>query len=380
MSEFLRPRLTGPRFDEGQIPLEMLGELSAVRELVIEVAKWKYLEANPTRRRSPKGFATGISLSLAGVEKGSATAVIDAEFHPPQALDVPQLPGMPGMFDQYYEEARDAIIDAIAAADTDSLTAEHLPERCLEYFDRIGRGLREDESIEFTSPTRMTPARLTKESRRRLLFASRIEEVTEEVRLRGTIPEADQDRMSFELVLPEGRKIKAAMRDQDQDDVLEVFSGYKDDRKALIQGMGKFDRQGNLVRLETIEELVALDPLDVPSRLSELQKLEHGWLDGEGSAPGPDFLEWLSARFEHMYPEELPLPHLYPTVKGGVQAEWSIPPIEASLEIDGATHAGEWHEINMDTDAERTAVLNLDESNDWLKLAQFVRSLEEASE
>ena len=185
MSEFLRPRLVGPRFDEGKIPLEMLGDLSVLREMVIEVAKSRYLEGNPHRKRSPRGFTGGISLALTGIEKGSATPVIDAEFHPPQVLGVPQLPGMPGIFDQYFVEARDAIIDAIAAAETDSLTAEHLPENCLEYFDRIGRRLREEESIEFTSPARTNPARLTKASRRRLVLASQMTEMTEVVRLVG---------------------------------------------------------------------------------------------------------------------------------------------------------------------------------------------------
>ena len=380
MSEFLRPRLVGPRFDEGKIPLEMLGDLSVLREMVIEVAKWRYLEGNPHRKRSPKGFTDGISLALTGIEKGSATPVIDAEFHPPQVLGVPQLPGMPGIFDQYFVEARDAIIDAIAAAETDSLTAEHLPENCLEYFDRIGRRLREEESIEFTSPARTNPARLTKASRRRLVLASQMTEMTEVVRLRGSIPEADQDRLSFEILLLEGRKIPAAMQHSYQDVVLEVFNGYMDDRKALISGIGKRDRQGNLVRLESVEDIVALDPLDVPSRLCELRRLKNGWLDGEGVAPAPDFLDWLAGTFDRLYPDELPLPHIYPTVEGGVQAEWSLSSHEVSLSIDFATRAGEWHVLNADTTAEDRKLLNLADDNDWIALAQDIRSLAEASE
>ena len=118
--------------------------------------------------------------------------------------------------------------------------------------------------------------------------------------------------------------------------VLEVFNGYMDDRKALIWGIGKRDRQGNLVRLESVEEIVALDPLDVPSRLCELRRLKNGWLDGEGVAPAPEFLDWLAGTFDRLYPDELPLPHIYPTVEGGVQAEWSLSSHEVSLSIDFA--------------------------------------------
>ena len=380
MSEFLRPRMIGPRFAGGKIPLEMLGDFSVLRQLVIAVAKGRYLEGNPNRKRSPRGFADRISLALTGIEKGSATPIIDVEFDPPQAPGGPQLPGMPGTFERYFVEARDAIVDAIAAAEADSLTSEHLPEKCLGYFDRIGRGLREGESIEFTSPASTRPARLTKESRRRLVLASQISEMTEEVRLRGAIPEADQGRMSFELLLAEGRKIVAAMHDEHQEVVLEVFNGYKDDRKALIRGIGKYDRQGSLVRLESIEDIVAIDLLDVPSRLDELRELASGWLDGEGVALDPSFLDWLSVTFDRLYPDELPLPHIYPTVEGGVQAEWSLSSHEVSLSVDVVTHVGEWHVLNTDTNVEDTKSLDLVDDNDWIKLTQNIRSLAEASE
>ena len=153
-----------------------------------------------------------------------------------------------------------------------------------------------------------------------------------------------------------------------------------DDRKALIWGIGKRDRQGNLVRLESVEEIVALDPLDVPSRLCELRRLKNGWLDGEGVAPAPDFLDWLAGTFDRLYPDELPLPHIYPTVEGGVQAEWSLSSHEVSLSIDFATRAGEWHVLNADTTAEDRKPLNLADDNDWIALAQDIRSLAEASE
>ena len=379
MSEFLRPRLNGPRFEDGKIPLEMLSDLSALREMVIEVAKWRYLNANPERKRSPKGFTNGVSLALAGVDKGSAIPVIDVEFEHPQVVGTRRMPGIPGRFDQYFVEARDAIIDTIAAAELDNLTSEHLPPNCLEYFDRIGRRLRDEESIEFSSPTRATPARLTRQSRRKLVLASRMREMTEEVRVRGSIPEVDQDRMSFELQLLGGRKISGVMYEQHFEVIMEVFNGYKEDQKALIWGIGKYDRQNRLVGLESIEDIAVLDPLDVPSRLSELKKLRSGWMDGEGVALDPDGLEWLSGRFDRFYPDELPLPHVYPTVEGSVQAEWSLSSQEVSLSVELATRVGEWHVLEVDTSAEESEEINLADDNDWMRLTQFIRSLSEAS-
>ena len=159
-----------------------------------------------------------------------------------------------------------------------------------------------------------------------------------------------------------------------------MFNGYNDDRRALIAGIGKYDSQGHLVRLESIEDIVALDPLDVPSRLGELRELENGWLDGEGVAPDPEFLDWLSATFDRLYPDELPLPYIYPTIEGGVQAEWSLSAHEVSLSIDSDSRAGERHVLNTSTNAEDIESLDLADDREWTRLTRGIRSLTEASE
>lgn len=64
-----------------------------------------------------------------------------------------------------------------------------------------------------------------------------------------------------------------------------------------------------------------LDPLDVDAQLDKLAMLPDGWLDGEGVAPSRVGLQWFAAKFAELYPCDLHLPHLYPTLEGGVQAE-----------------------------------------------------------
>lgn len=61
---FLSPRLEGDRFNEHAIPLELLKDLAVLEEMVIEVAKWWYLQDHKDRRRTPRGFTDGIALSL----------------------------------------------------------------------------------------------------------------------------------------------------------------------------------------------------------------------------------------------------------------------------------------------------------------------------
>ncbi len=357
------------------IPLEILSDISALREMIIDVANWRYKLDHPQRKRSPKRFAENVSLNLVGINEGSAIPLIDMTVHASGSSNAPELPGMPSELGRYLNEARASIIAAVGAAERDEPIVDHLPQELLRHFNRIGTRLRSDESVVFAHPGSENRPRLTQESRRRLLDASKIKEFTNEVTIRGSIPEVDQDRMSFELQLPNGRKLAGKMHDHNLDTIMETFNRYATDAKVLIRGIGRYDRKQRLARLEMIDELIALDPLDVPARLDELRELRDGWYDGEGEALDGNALNWLSESFDSFYPNESPLPHVYPTVDGGVQAEWSFPPNEISLEIDLATRCGKLHLLNLENDAEETETFDLKDAANWMEFSSRIELL-----
>lgn len=106
--------------------------------------------------------------------------------------------------------------------------------------------------------------------------------------------------------------------------------------------------------------------MSIKTRLDEFRALENGWLDGrKGLAPNRKGLDWLALCFERRYPNDLPIPYLYPTAEGGVQAEWSLDDREITLEIDFATRRGEWHALDMEHGTEVAKALNLEETGDW---------------
>ena len=140
------------------------------------------------------------------------------------------------------------------------------------------------------------------------------------------MPEADQDDMTFEIQLIDGRKVKAPIASQHLDTILEVFNGYQNGMRALFQGIGRFSRGDQLIGFDSIEHLSILDPLDFGAQLDELRLLQDGWLEGEGIAPPSAGLDWLHDAFDRHFPDEAPLPYLYPTETGGVQAEWVLRP------------------------------------------------------
>ena len=118
-----------------------------------------------------------------------------------------------------------------------------------------------------------------------------------------------------------------------------------------------------------------LDPLDVPARLDELRGMRDGWLNGDGKAPNHAELDWLSTSFERNFPNDLPLPHIFLTPQGGIQAEWSLGSVGMDFEVDLDTHRGHglFLYFGSDTDSPWELSLNLDDANDWLRLANQIR-------
>jgi hypothetical protein len=355
--EYLRPRLVGQRFEGHAIPLEFLRDLAVLEEMVVEVSKWRFLQENPGRKRSPRGFNEGITLTLSAVEDGSAVPVI--------TLVLASILAQPNQV--YYDQAKVAIVGAISSAAENKPATAFLPEKALVYFDRFGRSLRDGEAIEFpSSDPDAPPVRLTKEVRRKLLLAStQVKVLTEEIQLRGAVHEANKEAMTFQITLPDGNKILGPIPSQHFDNIIEAFNGYEQGAKILIQGVGKFNRLERLQGIETIEHTTLLDPQDIPARLEELKVMRNGWLDGRGIAPHLAGLDWLADAIERRYSEDLPLPYIYPVAEGGVRLEWSIRPQEVSLEIDFSQKSGEWHALDLDTDVDELKTLDLGDEAAW---------------
>ena len=137
------------------------------------------------------------------------------------------------------------------------------------------------------------------------------------------------------------------------------------------------------MRIHTLGPSVATS--DIRRRLESLKALKDGWADGtnlpgrwgegHGKAPSPEGLDWLVGQFLARYASDLPCPYLYPTPEGGIQAEWSMGPNEASLEIDLDAHAAEWHCLNVNTSRADERTVALDDDNAWEWLVTELRRL-----
>lgn len=364
---FLKPRFIGKRFEGGVIPLGVLGDFSALEALIVEVARWKFRSAHPDRTRVPKGFDRGVSLRLEGIEGGSAIA--DVRLHFSAGMLLP--PATVGWF----EEARDAVLAAIVAAEDGQAIEAHLPPPLLNYFAPFGRGLRDGESIEFPR-SGSAPIRYDNGTRRRLVLASSLTEVTDSVTYYGLISAVDKRNNTFQVSKVDRTLLKKVpLPVPCRETVLEAFDGYENGTRIRLQGTARFDRQRQIAGFDTVDVRI-LEPLDIGYRFEELKLLKPGWLDGvHGLSLDPRGLDRLAEIFDERFPEDLPLPYFYPTAEGGVRAEWSLPPHEISLEIDLARLVGAWHTLNMQDDGEFAGKLDLADTHDADWLVEEIRRI-----
>jgi len=152
----------------------------------------------------------GLNLKLTGIEDGSAKPII--------SLIIAASMLFPPHNHGYFIQARDAIISAISAAQHNTVITEHLSEKSLGYFDRIGRSLRDGESMELSVPGTVTPARFDKGNKAKTcLGLNQRKRIYRGCFSMGEHSEADQDDLSFEIQMFDGRKVIAPMDSQHRD-------------------------------------------------------------------------------------------------------------------------------------------------------------------
>jgi hypothetical protein len=146
----------------------------------------------------------------------------------------------------------------------------------------------------------------------------------------------------------------------------------------MVQGIALRDRASKLKSIQTVEQITELDPLDVALRLDELAQLKPGWLNGKGHGFEKESLDRLILYFDRYYPDEHPLPHIYPTAEGSVLAEWTIGSWEISLEIDLNSIQGDYQAFNVLTDETIELLLDLSSKEGWSALGQQFNETERA--
>jgi hypothetical protein len=334
---FARLRLTGGRFDDGDgMPVETLVELSAYRDLVLDVARELFRAAHPGRQRVPRGFAERLQLRLRIVEGGSAVPVLERAVAAGTLLTD----------DDEFTRARDVIEDAVAAVADGADPPRAFPRDALVLFNRFGQTLRSDEAIELRRGAATSGATYTRDVRKKLVLNQR-RTFQEEVEDIGWVSEVDGDHMSCLIRMRTGPTgaIPAPLDEVTFAAVKEVLEPKGEGPPVRVTGVGVFDSSQGLIRFDSIHDLSVLEDADELARLDrrfdELAALPAGWLDGEGVPLDAIVLDRARRILAELLSFDVPGPRVFPTPEGGIQAEWTVAGHEISVtfEPDGTLYA-----------------------------------------
>lgn len=121
--------------------------------------------------------------------------------------------------------------------------------------------------------------------------------------------------------------------------------------------------------------------LNVSARLAELRSLPPGWLDGEGAPLPESGVTWFDSVWGNHWPKDAPLPHIYPSIDGGIHLEWFSPKSSVTAEVDLTKRSAAVHmHWSIPVDGSQGAancaelMLDLEREFSWKALAALVRS------
>ncbi|MCX2453650.1 hypothetical protein OQX61_20430 [Pedobacter sp. PLR] len=365
---FLSPRLTGKRFDDHSVPVDILQDFAALQELLIELAKNIYLEDNPKRKRVPKGFTEGVTLNLDKIEDGSAIL----NFFLATSLLTSPILGEDSHAYTYFEKAKNRVIAVVAAAEKGEDIRSVLPVKYLTYFNRIGRNLKDDESIYLNPSTSSNGVKLNKSTRNKIVLSvSSDSTYTDNFAITALITSINKVDKNFTLII-DGQRITAKLDHTNFKTVITTFTEFYSNTYVSIEGEGLYNRNDKLIKINSITTMDILDPLDVSLRLSELSKLKDGWYNHEGIAPKEANLIKFENLFKESFSESLPLPTIFPTLEGNIQLEWTLGTKEISLEVNLDDFNAEFMSVDVNSDDVIEEIIHLTKKTEWNKLTKYL--------
>jgi hypothetical protein len=237
----------------------------------------------------------------------------------------------------YFEQARDLVNETVQAVAEKKPVPPRFPHGLLHYFERFGRILREDESIELVLPGGVEGPRYDRAVRKHLSLATS-STYQQAVELVGNVVEADVKKRTFQIETDE-QVVQSVLPERLES---EVLAALKDHQRldVSLRAVAVFDRQDRIQRVNEILELTSFESVrPFTTRLAELTELRAGWLDGGGQPVSERAQTSASVLRQLLEQYEVPVPFLYPTPEGGLQAEWSIlagEEVTATLEPDGS--------------------------------------------
>ena len=284
----------GTRFHNARLPVEVLSDLPAFRDLLVSYAKDEWRRRHADKRRVPKGFDKSIAFDLISIEDGSAIPKLEWNRVSAQV----NLPGIADEIEEIVESAYNDLVGLIAGQDG-SLSA--LNAEKVRALNRFGAGLREHEKIEFETRDGDNVVYFDAARRKQLITGARETYLT---RFEGT----------GELIgvqIPSGYQGYLTVRTESYGEIrvpvdpVQIYEEFANELNNEVQFelLVELDSQDRFRGVSDVFEVgIVFDAMRAGfnkaiDRLAELRALPTGWLDGEGFQIAGGALEAVSQFF-----------------------------------------------------------------------------------
>ncbi len=321
-------RYVGRRFEGARLPLEVVSDLPAFRDLLVGFVKATWKRNNADRKRLPRGFDRSISLVLTGIEDGSAVPCMVWD----RGLAQENLPGFSDSLDEVVAHSYAEILGLFSRLREDGQTVALSPEQ-VRALDRFGSSLREDERIEFVGSGGEDGRVVYIDFNSRKHLITSIKD-TYNTKIGGVGELITASTSGFIVI--DVQKFGHVTLQIDQQTVKEVFDG---NLGSLVQFdvLAKFDREDNLKSVietydaDLVDETIVRQLERCRTRLEELKGLAEGWNDGDGQAvSGPAYQT--ASRILSARPLIARSLRIFPTFAGGILFELETEHWDLSIE------------------------------------------------
>ncbi|MGW6258512.1 hypothetical protein [Streptomyces sp. NPDC055085] len=249
----------------------------------------------------------------------------------PQGVDSPLFESSDaGVFD----EARLVIQEALRCVRTSGVIPAAFPPNALREFSRFGRSLQEGECISFDEGT-SHEATYSQEIRRTIQEIARLERFEVETLVIGQITGVYADEATFKIRLARnGRVITGRFS---SDDIVPDLRQYLDVSAmaptVAVSSVAIQSINNEIIEIQDVLNVEPVLPADWSRRLTELSRIESGWLEGAGEAVNGRVLRQVELLLLELLDIGVERPSIYPTEAGGVQLEWSSDRGEVTAEV-----------------------------------------------
>lgn len=337
----------GSRFRNARLPVEVLSDLPAFRDLLVSYAKDEWRRRHAERARVPKGFDKSLAFDLITIENGSAIPKLEWNRDSAQV-------NLPGFAEEIEEIVESAYGDVFALIEGQSGRVSALSSEKVRALNRFGAGLRDNEKIELPDRASGKVVSLDAYRRKQLITGAR---ETYQTRFEGI-------GQLIGTHIRSGYEGIVTIRTTEHGDITvpvdplqirEEFDGSLE-QDVQFELLVELDSQDEFRRVADVFDIAVVDNelsaalAKARKRLEEIRALDAGWHDGSGlqitdnALKAADSLLAKRTAFCALF-------RIFPTEAGGVLIDFEHGGWDYSVEFS-ATGSVEIYGVELDGSGE----------------------------